>query len=560
MLQTHGSLTILRTSGSAHEQGLTHGRELADRIPTGTVSFFHRFLDLTIANSRAPFWARPLARLYAGHVSRRLAARLPDYFRELSRGISEGSGLPLDELLRAFMLPETFLALVAETERRLPPDQALLSPPLCGCTSVIAARSATADGRILHARNFDYPALGYWERNRVVLFNRPADGMRYVSAISAGIPANGATGMNEAGLCIAIHQHWIDRVDLGGVPVGAGAEVALRHARTIDEAVAIILEHPTVAGFTYLITHGPSRDAVALEVAPGRHGLVRLGGQGIPDTLGYANKYLSPELAGREVPLLSAYWENCENRLRHANAGLAEGRHTPRSLASILGRAREPERGAPRFFGGAVPMPITVQTVVFDPEHLRIWVGDGGAPASHGRFLPFSLEKEGLDDSVEPFETPGFGSAARDAAYGKYLEAYRRYFEQGDGPGALARVREAVELAQDAPELRALAGWLELREGDAAAARASFAHAARGFAGSPGEPRREAEARLGRAIACDLLGAERDWARGEYAALAGDAGLSERVRRYARAGERRPRRARDARAIPIDFTFGAPLL
>ena len=41
------------------------------------------------------------------------------------------------------------------------------------------------------------------------------------------------TGLNEQGISIVIHQHWVSKVDTKGIVVGVAGEMALRFAKNI---------------------------------------------------------------------------------------------------------------------------------------------------------------------------------------------------------------------------------------------------------------------------------------------------------------------------------------
>ena len=62
---------------------------------------------------------------------------------------------------------------------------------------------ASSDGRLRHARNFDFPCAGTWDAHPKVSFCTPDEGLRYGYIDTVSADATGIVGFNEAGLTLA---------------------------------------------------------------------------------------------------------------------------------------------------------------------------------------------------------------------------------------------------------------------------------------------------------------------------------------------------------------------
>ena len=135
---------LIEVSGPPRERGRQYGRQASTRIARGVA---HYTAQLTRASLDAAA-IRALVREYLPKIE----AFEPAYVEEM-RGIAEGAGLDFEavvllnartEILKLGERPDLRAKLPAEA-----PD---------GCTGVLALPGATADGRLIHAQNWDWKA------------------------------------------------------------------------------------------------------------------------------------------------------------------------------------------------------------------------------------------------------------------------------------------------------------------------------------------------------------------------------------------------------------------
>jgi len=546
----HG-LSVLRLRGTPRQMGRQHGVLLRDEIRRGPLPYYRTYVNRLLSHSPLGPAGPPLGRLLERGVGSRVARALPPFAREAIEGLAEGADLPAQPLLEGCVMPDTLVWVFARLMRlgRAGPAVAHRVALGLGCTSAIAWDDATVDGKLLHARNFDYHGVACWPDTAAVIFHQPDEGLRYVSVTAAGVLMGGITAMNEACLSLTVHQHmFTDRAALGGTPIGVVGDMVMRQARSLDEARAILRAHTPIGCWTYLISDGVRRELLCHEENPQRQASLQI--ERAAQTFGYANIYLDPELGASERDLYGGYWRANMGRHARANALLARARDgaplNPDGMAAILAD----EGDSPCRIHRAPAMLMTVGSVVFCPERKVVWVATGGAPTSQNRFEPFDLATMDHAPDVAPLDggAPKDERAAR--AFASYRDAYLAYFDGDDVGRARQLIDEARELAPDQPLYHALAGFLALKVGAPAEAFTAFSTAL--SLGHPDTERLTA-LHLWRGRAADLLGRRKDAKRDYRAELARR--CDPPVGRAARRNLVLPYRARQARRLVVDFTY-----
>jgi hypothetical protein len=417
-----------------------------------------------------------------------------------------------------------------------------------GCTSAIAWGEATTDGKLLHARNFDYHGVGVWPRTKAVIFHEPDEGRRYVSVGAAGVAMGGVTAMNDAGLTLTVHQHmFTDRTALGGTPIGLVGDIIMREASTLDDAVRILSSHRPIGCWTYLVADGARREVLCYEENPERSAVTRV--DRAKGTFGYANIFLDAELGTTEVGFYGSYWRHNHGRYRRVHELLDERRGglDAEGMARIIGDVGDPRCR----LRDSMAMVLTVGSVVFSPEDQLVHVGTGEAPTCHGTWLPFSLATEDHAPERGTIEVVGDDGADGRTAFEHYRRAYVAYVDDQDVGAALRELSAASELAPEQPLYHFVGGVLALSAGRATDALGALDRAL--HIGHP-DVERVAAFHLWRARALDLLGRRAD-ARRDYRACLGHHADGP-VHRAARRGLRRPFTERQTRRVHADLSLG----
>jgi hypothetical protein len=542
-------LHVIKLKGSFREMGRQHGALLAGVIPDGPVPYFRAHVERLLGRSlgrlepAAPLIFAALRRT----VGRRVAAKLPDYARETAVGIAEGAGLPVQPFLDGCIMPDSLLWVMSRAIALQAPGPAVAHRMALslGCTSAFAWGDATVDGKLLHARNFDYHGVRPWPSTATVAFHEPDRGQKYVSITAAGVGLGGVTAMNQAGLSLTVHQHmFTDRTRLGGTPIGTVGDEVMRHAETLDDAERILGAHRPIGCWTYLVADGARREVLCWEENPDRQAPRRTGPG--DRTFAYANIYLDDQLGATEAAFYGAYWRNNAARLGRARQLLARrpAPLDPAGMAAILGDVGDGEAGTRVV--SSIAMTITTASVVFRPEDGVVWVATGEAPTSRNAYVPFALAGE--DVASDLAEIAAAPPSPEDVAQAHYRRGYAAYLDDDDPVTARREVTTARELAPGEAIYHFVGGVLALDPGDAADAEACLSRAL--AIGHP-HPERMSAFHYWRGRARDALG-RRAEAVADYRAVLGRAS-DPPIRKGAREALRRPTKPR---RIAVDFVLG----
>ncbi|MBI3552165.1 MAG: hypothetical protein HY077_06580 [Elusimicrobia bacterium] len=460
--QTASKTKILRATlkGSPRARGRAHGELFGPRVKeSGILEFYRGFCGREVFSAlpRPAGWA--LDKLHG-----LLGARLSPSTAELVAGFAEGAGLDERQVREGLAMPDVLNFLVGLSGR-------VMSAPTLGCTSAAAWADYTEDGRLLYARNLDFPGNGIWDRFPLVCRHEPDRGIPYVSIGAAGSIADGITGINAEGLSLALHQHYT--TELGPWPSGRlildlGVSV-LSSCRDIEEAVELSSSWPATSGWSLVLTHWKKKEAAVIQKTARRTVMRRSVGQSLVHT----NTFDDASLRATEV-LRPAFYESSRLRKQRAEAILEEkkGRIDAVALASLLNDRLDPERGLVRAFGQAIHQPYTVTSVVMDPERGLLWVSEGAAPVCEGPYRSIRLW-----DDAEPGETLSPADPlppAKREAYGRYLNAYGAWSDRRDAAAAGAELDSAIKGDGDDPIYRHMRGLMALKTGELKTALESF--------------------------------------------------------------------------------------
>ncbi len=544
-----GALNVLHLKGSAREMGYQHGALLKEAIPDGALTYFGEYIEKgtgrELLGPARIVW--PLIKKYANF---RISRNMPDFARETLEGLAEGAGMPLSEVKKGVVLPDTLVWLFSKVLglRKAPPVEDV---PSLGCTSAIAWGDATKDGKLLHGRNLDYLPVGPWPESASVIFHEPDEGQRYVSVASAGIPLGGVSAMNEAGLTLTVHQHLLtDHAELSGTPIGIVGDIIMREAKSLDEAEAILAANKQIGSWTYMITDGKAKEVLTWEGTPRRQ-VAHRSGPG-DETAQKANFYYDRELRDAERPdIQPRFWNNNEARDARVRALLGperEEKHDPSSIARILGDTGD---DACRI-ADAVASLTTVASMVFEPESGTLWVSEGAAPTCHGNFIPFSLDTMGYAPERGHFSGQRIGGEDPKAleAFAAFRDSYLAKTDDEDVEASIRLANEARTLQPDQPLYHKLFALLSMTQGRYEDALDGLNRAI--DLGHPDEER-VAAFHLWRGRVHSLLG-DTKAARGDYLECL-DRTADPRVHEAARRSWSRPYTDREATKVAIDFRY-----
>ncbi len=348
---------------------------------------------------------------------------------------------------------------------------------------------ASSDGALRHARNFDFPGAGVWDHAPCVVFCDPDEGLRYGFVSTRGADVPGITAFNEAGLTLTVHTRFHRDIRFDGPAVfDLGHDIA-RRASSLGEAVSIARRLGSASTWGILVSSAREKSAVLIETTAKRVAVVE------PEPgaahLSCTNRYLAPELKHGEVSTSEAFVADANARRKRLEEAVLEAGAglDAEALEALLGDLRAPDaRDAddtvPRLSGDCITSPISVQSIVAEPEAERVRVSVGRAPSGFGPFVPVSWSWQGAPRAWS-LKGEGLLSHAR-AHRGRPLRAEERalaraYAEiarlnlEGASPVSLRpRLETLVRMEPREPSFRTLAGLVCLAASDLEAALSHF--------------------------------------------------------------------------------------
>ena len=222
----NGKLSVIELSGTWREMGRQYGALMADELR----DIYERGVGrLTGAAENAEELALTAAKFFANY---------PYKFKSLMRGMSETSGLTLDEL-KAVNAIEVIAA-------------QSLAPQQC---SGIAVWGDYSDGPLVYGRNYDYlPWFRELDDDLVLACFHPGDGSLSVATLGYAGEIYAVNGMNEKGIFLELNNGmpsggalWYD----SRVPAVVELFSFLLEASTLDEIESFF--KTTKANFAYIV-------------------------------------------------------------------------------------------------------------------------------------------------------------------------------------------------------------------------------------------------------------------------------------------------------------------
>jgi len=475
-------LFLVRLAGTQEQMGAQHGRLTAGDAAR-LVDFYRAMPEKVLAGGRGrveTFVIRSLANAW----QQNLAKQRPPEFAARTRAFAETAahelgGYDTSAAIRTIATMDSMQNCVSLFARgRLGPfakpmTARATAAAIPACSTAIAWGSATADGELLFARNFDFPGLGVWDVAPSFVVCAPSGGQRYGFFGSRGADAPVVTVVNEAGLVIAPHTRWHTDVTWSGAMIVDVIHEIARRAETLADAIAIARERPASSSWGIAIGSAREKSALVIELAGPHVEVVRpMPGA---ELLVCNNHYRSPAIQRGEFRASRAWAFHSQRRERRLRA-LIESRSAPlvpRDLARFLGDREE--AGVKRQLGGILAQAVNVHCVVVSPAHRRAHVGVDRAPTCEGRWAEVAWSWDGPQGGWEMTSLPdecGFTAKPLDGFVAPHSvttdhvhAAALAYEHRHDVPAARAAIERAVTESPTDPSLRLTAAWLAMQDG-----------------------------------------------------------------------------------------------
>ena len=407
---------IAHLRGTAYQRGLAHGRLLRREIlDSGIGPYFSRFLTQLIRSSDLSkalpsLLVKWLEGLMEWWYYAPLEALLLDDTKEELFGVADAVGIDRHEVIRAALAPDVMSHLAAGFLQG--GKQALGNYYLGGCSAMYVRRSALrGEAPALLARNLDFPGSLVWH-HPLIIFSHPEEeietlvttggGLRkerkrkqpYVYISAAGFPGFGLTGLNASGIAMGTFVCLSKNISRHQMPSLDFNHYLFTRCESLEGIVNLLETETLRCASPHTVLFADRREAISVEV-DSRTSTVRTMARSF-DLHVQTNHFLNPRMKRREMefPLEREYTIGRFRLLRDAveeNYGRLDRQRLVDLISSNLDRIS----GTTRILGDFPAQPITLSSVVFEPETGSFWVASGTPPGvCYNRYQGFNLYDE----------------------------------------------------------------------------------------------------------------------------------------------------------------------
>lgn len=489
-----------------------------------------------------------------------MRAQIPRSYLEESRALAKATGLPLGLVEQTSLQADTFVLILRYAMGKYLMRHLKRSPGLPGCTSVAALAQHTSNGSLLHARNMDYPSIGFWDQYPTVMYMDPDQGQRVIGIATAGIHTVGVTGVNESGITLSTHFHCTKRVSVFGTPIHIIGSEALRRSKTIGQFIDIISEFDRAGSWSMVVSSARENKAMVLEMVHGD--LVLRDADTTGGLLANTNMYRDEKLHRDEVMLSPSVADDFHHRFNRAMDMLQMalkngGKISPATCAAVLGDHFDMASGKVRAQGNTISVITTVTSMISQAGENKFWVASRGeSPVCLGDYVEFRIDENFAEfEKLEPqILTWKSSTSIRDTekqqAFSFFRKAYMAFHNDDSEKECRAYLDAATQLDAEEGNYWLAMGHMEMRLGNADAALTSLGRAMKCSLGK----------HMGQACALytahcyDVLN-QREKALAIYKDLANDETLSPQIKAEAKRCTKKPFDIKRAHNLAFDLQF-----
>lgn len=374
--KSSSGLYELYVEGDAFERGVVNGK-LSKELLESQEDYFSAQINKMIPSA---FYLHFL-KYVIGWFNRNLTHYVIDEYQQEIYGVSESAS-------DAYRYIGTGYQRILNYHAAHDIGHALQNMALVGCTSFATWGAASADSTLIIGRNFDFYVSDDFAKNKIILFENPTQGYRFMSVTWGGF-IGVVSGMNEKGLTVTINAAKSSIPSGSATPVSLVAREILQYASTIDEAVAIAHKRTMFVSESFLVGSAIDNKAVIIEKTPDTLDVYDPG----LDRILCTNHFQSKVLASSSSNIQQINESASEYRYERLQELLKmNGKNTVQNTVNIL-RDREGLQDADIGMGNekALNQLIAHHSIVFEPNKLLVWIST--SPWQLGEYAAYDLNK-----------------------------------------------------------------------------------------------------------------------------------------------------------------------
>jgi isopenicillin-N N-acyltransferase-like protein len=360
---------LVEVSGSPHERGVQHGRAVPERVMGSIALYRDQLAKRGVDGATIDMLAR--------NVMPKISAFDPSYLEEM-QGIADGAGVSLEDIVLVNCRTEMMYGHNALGSA----DDAVSD----GCTGLVVLPGASANGRLMHAHNWDWRDACV-DTGIVLKVLKHGDGPDMLMFTEAG--TLGRHGFNSAGISLTGNFLTCDRDYKGSADVPLGLlRRKMLECTTLAGAMRVLFTTRRFCSNNIMMAHADG-EAVDLECAPDE--VFWLTPE--DDLLVHANHWMNDAARAKLVDLGLLTTPDSIYRQRRVTAALRSGKG--KVDWDLVKAALADEFGKPE---GVLAWPApashdsvycTVATTLMDPAERTMWVAR--KPYASRNFIEYRL-------------------------------------------------------------------------------------------------------------------------------------------------------------------------
>lgn len=457
-------IRVIHTKGSDREIGRQHAELLKGEVTEGMTKFYFDFWN-RMSNIKRKNPIENAAILAAKFLIdpilvKQLSKQVPPHLMDRLTGISEVTGVNIKDLQTTLVLPDLMPMLQALLGVVRP--SALIeasAPPRLGCTSFVVEGDSFYQGR-----NLDFPGVGYWDRFPILQLVEREGSLKYIAFATAGVPFGGITGVNEAQVMVALHQHYSKSTSFSGQLPFAISERILMQAKNLQEARQILIDSRVAAAWAFVVSDGKTGESFLFECdATLRDFKDRKDKE---DILAHANFFQTKGCKKNEYATTARMnWDNYWRKTRLEQLlSSREGAIGAEHAVKVLSEHYDPYWQEEKIINRTVSQVYNLQSVLVDLRQMIAYVGEGDCPIHIRNYREFNLGEifaQRAGDTGKILAPYDFKSEKKRLAKEAYILGFVAAF---DSQLEIAKERVNASLRFDfCPEAALVAGVLHMK-------------------------------------------------------------------------------------------------
>lgn len=237
-------------------------------------------------------------------------------------------------------------------------------------------------------RNFDFDVEGVFDKEKILKWVYPDDGIPYLSIIWAGM-VGAVTGINQQGIFVAINAAGSDDFSRVGTPTTIVVKNILSKCKTLEEAVALLKESHVFITDIFIMADRKSNRVVIVEKSPLKMDVHYLKKSSVVANHLQSNLWPNDKNNENRKSNLTSEW-----RFKRGQEIIKEGVFdfpVEKTVEILRDKSLMENKKGHLGHRGAIDSLIASQSVIYDMANGLIYVNQG--PGTSGEYLGYDIDK-----------------------------------------------------------------------------------------------------------------------------------------------------------------------